>query len=227
MPGAASAPPRPVRSRRSPPLFDAPDRPGVARAEGVEPIRMDLADVGRRVHGAGDDDRHAVRAAAPRDGDRVGEVLRAVGEARRRRPHRGGQDDRLRRRQHALQEIRRLLERVGAVRDDDPTTSGRARSARRAPASRRQVAKSMSLLSICATCSLSRREACGPGERGHEGRDRHRAGRYRRSRRPTPRCRRWCRRCRERRGSGAALCIFAENWIKIQRLDVCSAQRDA
>ena len=105
------------------------------------------------------DDDDAARAAARRDGDRVGEVLRAVGLQRRRRPHRRGQHDRLGRREHALQEVRGLLERVGAVGDDDAADLGARQVVRDALGERRQIAKSMSLLSTCATCSLSSDDA--------------------------------------------------------------------
>ena len=57
--------------------------------------------------------------APRRDGDRIGEIARPVGVARRRRTHRRRQHDRLGRSDDAGEEIGRLLERVGAVGDDD------------------------------------------------------------------------------------------------------------
>jgi hypothetical protein len=68
--------------------------------------------------------------------DGVGEVLRAVGQARGRRPHRRREDDRLGRREHALQEVRGLLERVGAVGDDDRRDLGPREVAGDAPGKR-------------------------------------------------------------------------------------------
>jgi hypothetical protein len=57
--------------------------------------------------------------------DGVGEVCRAIGAGRARRADRARQDDRL---DAAVQDVaqhRRLLERVGAVRDDDAAPGGR------------------------------------------------------------------------------------------------------
>ena len=133
-PGGCALRPGPERTQAA--FLDARDRSGVARAEGVEAIRVDLADVERRVDGAGDDDDDAARTGRGRHRDGVGQVLRAVGEARGRRPHRCREDDRLGRREHALQEVRRLLERVGAVGDDDRRDLGPREVAGDAPGER-------------------------------------------------------------------------------------------
>ena len=82
--------------------------------------------------------RPARRDAAPPH--RVDDVLRPVGKQRRRRPHRRRQHDRLVRRQHALQQVGGLLERVGAVGDDDAATSLRSRWYATRSARRRQTA---------------------------------------------------------------------------------------
>ena len=79
--------------------------------------------------------------------DRVGQVARPVGLARRRRAHRRGQDDGLGRIDDARQEIRRLLERVGAVRDDDAAHFRPRQVARRPP--RRAGARSRSPCPCC------------------------------------------------------------------------------
>ena len=119
---------------------------------------MHLAHVARRMDLPAITTTTPARALAARRGRRAiasREIARPVGFATSRRPHRAGQHHRLARAETRAQEIRGLLERVGAVRDDDARDVGPRAGGARAPASARQVAKSMSLLSICATCSVS------------------------------------------------------------------------
>jgi hypothetical protein len=100
------------------------ERPGVARAERVESLRVDLANVARPVDDAGDDRDDAARAGGDRDDARVAKIASAVGVARRRRPHRRGQHDGLGRCDDTVEKERRLLERVAPVRDHDADDLG-------------------------------------------------------------------------------------------------------
>ena len=108
-----------------------PQRATFAGRERVGPLRMDLAHIVRGVDEAGEDDDHTVHRRIGRDAQRVGQVARAVGIARARRPHRAGEDHRLARRErdpeNARQEVRRLLHRVGAVGDDEAGDVGSRR----------------------------------------------------------------------------------------------------
>ena len=81
---------------------------------------MHFGDVARVVDHAGANDDDASCVLARRDGHRIDDVLRAVGTEGRRRAHRASENHRLGRRQNLLQEERRLLDGVGAVRHDDP-----------------------------------------------------------------------------------------------------------
>ena len=67
-----------------------------------------------------DDDEHAAsgRVLVRRNGDGVVEVQRAVGRERGGRTHRRRHHDGLSGLDHEVQEIRRFLDRVGAMRDD-------------------------------------------------------------------------------------------------------------
>ena len=151
------------------------------------------------------------------------QVLRPVGLARRRRPHRRGEHDRLRRREDALEEVRGLLERVGAVGDDD-----RRDLVAREVAGRRAARAGARSRSPCPCCRAAR-----PARfRARTGRARQRAPRApppaarptgrRRCRRPTPRCRRWSRRCRGRRGCAGRF-AFPTKLDENTGLDVYSA----
>jgi hypothetical protein len=95
--------------------------PGIVEAarERVEPCRVHLADGTSAVQRSGEGDDDAARQRRRGHLDRLREVPRAVGLRRRGRPHRASEDHGLSRRQHPLQEPRGLLERVGAVADDD------------------------------------------------------------------------------------------------------------
>jgi hypothetical protein len=126
------------------------------------------------VDSAGDDDDDAACTGRRGHRDGIGEVLRAVGEARGRRPHRRREDDRLGRREHALQEVRGLLERVGAVGDDDrrdlgPREMSRRRAGKRPPGGEIHVL-AVELRDLLALDGDAGRER----ERGDERRDRQR-----------------------------------------------------
>ena len=96
---------------------EAPER----REERLHGRRARLGERGRAVDPVVDDDEHAAsgRVLVRRHRHRVVEVERAVGRQGRRGAHRRGQDDGLARLGHEVEEVRRLLDRVGAVRDDD------------------------------------------------------------------------------------------------------------
>ena len=123
--GGSSSRPRAVSAATaglaaSRPGLDPAERPGVARRERIEPRRMDLAHVARP--NAACRRRRRRRRARPASAATAiasARLLRPVGLARGRRPHRPGQHHRLGRRPDTVQEVRRLLERVGAMRDDD------------------------------------------------------------------------------------------------------------
>jgi hypothetical protein len=78
-----------------------------------------LAHVPRRQHPAGEHDQHARSLCARRHRQRVAEVLRPVGLQRRGRAHGGRQHHGPGRRQQALQQPGRLLQRIGTVGDHD------------------------------------------------------------------------------------------------------------
>ena len=87
---------------------------------------------------------------------RIEQVLRAVAQQRGGRAHRRRQHHRLGRRQHALQQVGGLLQRVGAVGDHDAGHLGARQVVRHARGQRGARSRSsMSLLSSCATCSVS------------------------------------------------------------------------
>ena len=89
--------------------------------EGVEALGVPLADAGGGVDLLADDDQRAAagRAGVGRRAHRRREVGRAIPAGVGERAHRAAQDDGLRARDREVEEVRRLLERVGAVGDDD------------------------------------------------------------------------------------------------------------
>ena len=215
-----------ARKARSAAFLDARDRSGVAGAEGVEAIAG--GPCGRRAPSA------RVPADDHDDAARPGRACAtATASARfcgpsaggaRRRPHRRREDDRLGRREHALQEVRGLLERVGAVGDDDRRRPRRARGdARRA---RRARARSRSPCPCCRAArparSRRRRRPAAAATATSVATGTSSPPGSRRCRRPTPRCRRSCRRCRGRPGFGERFAF----WRKLDEntgLDVYSA----
>ncbi len=98
-----------------------PEDAELRRAERVERDGVGLGDVARRVdpvvHAHHDAATHGLATGGERHG--VVEVHRAVGRDRRRRPHGPHQHDRLGALDHEVEEVRRLLQRVGAVGDHD------------------------------------------------------------------------------------------------------------
>jgi hypothetical protein len=101
-----------------------------------------------------------LRARVACDGHRVQQVLRAIGNQRGSRAHRAGQHDGLGRGQQRLQEERGFLQRIGAMGDDDALDIGLRQVMADARGQLGPDAKLMSLLSICATCSVSTVPAC-------------------------------------------------------------------
>ena len=200
--------------RTQPAFLDARERPGVARAEGVEAVRVDLADVD-----AAECTVPATTTSTPRAPGVRATATASAGSAGRR-PWRevagriaAGQHDRLGRREHALQEVRGLLERVGAVRDDD-----RRRPRRRArwlgDALGQPRARSRSPCPCCRAARPARFRAATPASAGSAASSAA-TGSVRRAvadvvggRRA--RCRRWCRRCRGRPRFAGVLCICAQ-----------------
>jgi hypothetical protein len=89
------------------------------RVERVGARRAHLGHVARRVDRVVERDEHAHAGGRGARGERDGveQVHRPVGGQRRGRPHRAGHHDRLARAHGERQEVRGLLERVGAVRD--------------------------------------------------------------------------------------------------------------
>ena len=109
--------PRPVLPNHA--FFDVRQYAGIARAERVEPVGVDLAHVVCAMHRARQHRHHAVRTGVLRHAHGVEQVLRPVGLRTGGRAHGGRQHHRLGGCEHALQEPRGLFERVGAVGDDD------------------------------------------------------------------------------------------------------------
>ena len=103
------------------PVGDGPDEAAHRREERLHGGRARLGQRGGAVNPVVDDDQDAApgRVLVRRHRHRVVEVERAVRRQRRGRAHRGGQHDRLPRLDDEVQEVGRLLDRVGAVRDDD------------------------------------------------------------------------------------------------------------
>ena len=98
---------------------DRPDQAGQRRQERLHGRRARLGQRRRAVNPVVDDHEHAAagRVLVGRHGDGVVEVQRPVGRQRRRGTHRRGQDDRLARLDDQVEEVGRLLDGVGAVRD--------------------------------------------------------------------------------------------------------------
>ncbi len=101
------------------------DRPEAA-AEGVQPLRVPLADAGGRVDLLADDDEGAATAGVGVGGgaDGRGQVRRPVPAGVGERAHRPAEHDGLRARDREVEEVRGLLEGVGAVGDHDAVHGG-------------------------------------------------------------------------------------------------------
>ena len=112
------------------PFFHAAERADIGRGERLHGRRMHLLDVACAVDLAVQHDERtlSVRFGAGGKSHGVEEVQGAVGGQRRRGTHRARQDDGLFALYDKMQEVRRLFERIRAVRDDD---ARRARSERR------------------------------------------------------------------------------------------------
>mmetsp|Transcript_16081 Transcript_16081/g.44715 ORF Transcript_16081/g.44715 Transcript_16081/m.44715 type:complete len:333 (+) Transcript_16081:405-1403(+) len=115
---------RPAPEQAHPPLLDTRDQGSVARLEGIDAVTVRLAHLDGVMHPARQADDHAGGPRRQRQLHRVVKILGAVRRQRGRGAHRRRQHHRLGRCQHPVQEIGRLLERVGAVGDDDPADLG-------------------------------------------------------------------------------------------------------
>jgi len=78
-----------------------------------------LAHVVAGVNGAGQTGDCAARSGPCREAYRIEQILGAVGGERTGRPHGCRQHHRFGGREHAVKEVSRFFQRVGAVRDDD------------------------------------------------------------------------------------------------------------
>ena len=116
---------------------------------------MALGDRARAVDVVVGDDEHAasLRPRIRRDADRVVDVQRPVGADRRRRPHRADEDDRLVALHDEIEEVRRFLHRVGAVRDRDAVDIGLREQPLTSAASLSQTSSFMSWLPTEDTCT--------------------------------------------------------------------------
>jgi hypothetical protein len=94
--------------------------------EGVDAERVRLGDVARALDLVVEDGQHAAAGGLGRGGeaDGVEQVEVGVGADRARRPHGAGEHHRARGFHREVQEIRRFLERRGAVRDHDGRRRG-------------------------------------------------------------------------------------------------------
>ena len=109
---------RPIAEAPHDALLHHGQRPGVRPGlEGVEPVAVRLAQFEPGPDLARHDGNDASHAFTLGNGHGIQQVLRTIRLDGGRRPHRGGQYDRLLRRQHALQQVGGLFQRVGAVRD--------------------------------------------------------------------------------------------------------------
>ncbi len=118
---------RDLRPDRRMPLGDAAERAHLRRGERRQRRRVGLAHDAGVVDLAAEDDEHAQAGGVVAGGDRDGvhEVRRAVGARGGGGPDRAGEDDGRLGVADDVAEHRRLLERVGAVRDDDADAAPR------------------------------------------------------------------------------------------------------
>ena len=158
------------------------------------------------------------------NGDRVGQVARPVGLARGRRPHRPGQDHRLGDGHDAGEEIGRLLERVGAMGDDDARHLGPRRMVGH-PLRELPPGGEIHVLAVELGDLLGLDpHACRSGTPRRPAHRRRRCRRRSRGcRRAKPRCRRSCRRCRGRRRSKRGALHYFVGLDENTALDVNSA----
>ena len=201
--GHGAAPSRPASTRPSGPA--SPDANASSRDEWALRTSRAACTVPAKTT------THAARARLGGDGDRVGEVARPVGLARGRRAASppvsttglaGGHD--------AVQEVRRLLQRVGAMGDDDAGDLGPRRMVGhplREPLPGGEI--HVLAVELRDLLGLDRARRPAPASRGDQRVDADACRRRSRGcRRAMRRCRRSFRRCRGRRRSGRGLCII-------------------
>ena len=131
------------------------DQAGFRRHERLDVGGVTLGDGPGAVDVVVGDHEHAasLRPRIARDADGVVDVQRPVGAERGRRPHRAGQHDRLVALDDEVEEVRRLLHRVGAVRDRDAVDVRLREQLVHAFASLSHTSSFMSWLPMRRTCS--------------------------------------------------------------------------
>ena len=105
-------------------FFHEAQRPGVSGGKRVESVGVVLLDIACTVDDTGAHGDDALCQRIERNRDRIQDVLGSIGRQRGRGAHGAGEDHRLARLQHRLQEPGRLLQGIGPVGDDDPFDGG-------------------------------------------------------------------------------------------------------